>query len=46
MIVDVLTKILANDRHHSLSRAMDLEVFDNSQNGSVEEKTLNGERKP
>jgi hypothetical protein len=46
MIADVLTKALAKDRHHSLSRAMGLEVFDNSQSGSVEGKTLNEERKP
>jgi hypothetical protein len=38
MIADVFTKTLANDRHHLLSRAMDLEVFDNSQSESVEGK--------
>ena len=46
MIADVLTKALAKDRHHSLSRAMDLEIFDNSQSGSVEGKALNEEIKP
>jgi len=46
MIMDVLTKALAKDRHHSLSRAMGLEVFDNSQSGSVEGKAFNVERKP
>jgi hypothetical protein len=46
MIADVLTKTLAKDRYHSLSRAMGLEIFNNSQSGSVEGKALNGERMP
>jgi hypothetical protein len=46
MIADLLTKTLANDRHHSLSRAIGLEVFDNPQSGNVEGKILNEERKP
>ena len=35
MIADVLTKSLAKDRHQTLTRAMDLEAFDYSQNESV-----------
>ena len=33
---DVLTKLLAKDRHQALTKAMDLEVVDYSQSGSVE----------
>jgi len=36
MIADVLTKALAKDRHQALTRAMGLQVFDDSQSGSVE----------
>jgi hypothetical protein len=46
MIADVLTKALAKDRHHSLSKAMGLEIYDNLQSVSVEGKALNKERKP
>ena len=46
MIADVLTKALAKDMHHLLSRAMGLEFFDNSQSENVVGKALNEERKP
>ena len=36
IIADVLTKLLAKDRHQALTKAMDLEAVDYSQSGSVE----------
>ena len=38
--MDVLTKALAKNRHQTLTRAMGLETFDYSQNGSVEGRAL------
>ena len=40
MIIDVLTKPLAKDRHQVLTKTMDLETFDYSQSGSVEGRAL------
>ena len=40
MIADVLTKLLAKDRHQTLTKAMTLEAFDYSQSGSGEGRAL------
>ena len=40
IIVEVLIKPLAKDRHHTLTRTMGLEAFDYSQNGNVEVRAL------
>ena len=40
MIVDMLTKVLAKDKHQALTKAMCLETFDYLQSWSVEGTTL------
>ena len=41
IIADVLTKLLANDRHRALAKAMGLETFDYLQNENIEGRALN-----
>jgi hypothetical protein len=40
MIMHVLTKLFANNRHQTINKAMGLETFDYSQSGSVEGRAL------
>ena len=40
MIADILTRVLAKNRHQALTKAMGLETFDYSQSGSVDGRAL------